>query len=63
MMYADDAGVVSRLPKQVSKMIGVVVVVCAAFGLTVSKAKTEIKCLRTKGMREATTIFSVEAAG
>ena len=38
-------------------------VVCAAFGLTVSEAKTEIMCLRAKGMSESTAIFSVEAAG
>ena len=39
------------------------VVVCAAFGLTVSEAKTGIMCLRTKGMPEATAIFSVETPG
>ena len=39
----------------------VTVAVCAVFGLTVSEAKTSIMCLRTKGMREATAIFSVEA--
>ena len=33
-------------------------VVCAAFGLTVSEAKTEMMCLRTKGMPESTAIFS-----
>ena len=37
-------------------------VVCVAFGLTVSEAKTEIMCLRVKGMLESTAIFSVEAA-
>ena len=42
--------------------MGVVVVVCAAFGLTVSEAKTEIMCLRAKGMSESTAIFSVEEA-
>ena len=31
-------------------MIGMIVVVCAAFGLTLSEAKTEIMCLRAKGM-------------
>ena len=31
--------------------------------LTVSEVKTEIMCLRTKGMPESTAIFSVEAAG
>ena len=40
MLYADDAGVVSQSPEQLRKMMGVIVVVCAAFGLTVSEAKT-----------------------
>ena len=62
MLYADDAGVVSRLPKKLRKMMVVIVVVCAGFGLTVSEAKTEIMYLRTKGMPESTAIFSVEAA-
>ena len=35
-------------------------IVCAAFRLNVSKTKTEIMCLRTKGMPESTAIFSVE---
>ena len=39
-----------------------IVVVCAAFGLIVSEAKTETMCLRAKGIPESTTIFSVEAA-
>ena len=39
------------------------VVVCAAFDLTVSEPKTEITCLRAKGVPESTAIFSVEAAG
>ena len=63
MLYADDAGVVSQSPGQLRKMMGVIAVVCAAFGLTVSEAKTEIMCLRAKGMPESTAIFSVEAAG
>ena len=37
--------------------------VCATFGLTVSEAKTEIMCLRTRGMPDATATFSVEVAG
>ena len=63
MLYADDAGVVSRSPEQLRKMMGVIVVMCAAFGLIVSEAKTEIMCLRVKGMPESTATFSVEAAG
>ena len=43
--------------------MGVIVVVYAAFGLTVSEVKTEIMCLRAKGMPESTATFSVEAAG
>ena len=42
MLHADDAGIVSQSPEQLMKMMGVIVVVCAAFGLTVSDAKTEI---------------------
>ena len=49
MLYAEDAGVVSQSPEQLlRKMMGVTVVVYAAFGLTVSEAKTEIMCLRAK---------------
>ena len=40
-----------------------IMVVSAAFGLTVSEAKTETMRLRTKGMPEPAAIFSVEAAG
>ena len=63
MPYADDAGVVSLPPEQLTKMMGLIVVVCAAFGLTVSEAKTEIICLRAKGMPQYTAIFRVEATG
>ena len=42
--------------------MGVIVVVCAAFGLTVSDAKTEITCLHTKGMSESTAAYSVQGA-
>ena len=63
MLYGEDTGVVSQSPEQLRKMMGVIVVVCAVFGLTVSEAKTEIMCLRAKGMPESTATFSVEAAG
>ena len=63
MLYADDAGVVSQSPEQLRKMMGVIVIVRAAFGLTVSEAKTEIMRLRAKGMPESTATFSVEEAG
>ena len=35
LLYADDTGVVSQSPEQLRKMMGVIVVVCAAFSLTV----------------------------
>ena len=43
--------------------MGVIVVVYAALGLTVSEAKTSIMCLRTKGMLKSTPTFSVEVVG
>ena len=63
MLYADDAEVVSQSSEQLRKIMGMIVVLCAAFGLVISEAKTEIMCLRAKGMPESTGIFSVEAAG
>ena len=63
MIYADDAGVVSRSPEHLRKIIEMIVVVGAAFGLAVSEAKTEIMCLGAKGVPESTATFSVEAAG
>ena len=63
ILYADDTGVVSQSPEQLRKMMRVIVVVSAAIGRTVSEAKTEIMCLRTKGVPESNAIFSVEAVG
>ena len=59
MLYADDAGAILQSPEQLRKMMGVTVVVCAAFGLAVLEAKTEIMCLRAKGMPESTAAFSI----
>ena len=47
IFYADDAGVVSQLPEKLRNIMAVI----------------EIMCLRTKGVPEASTILSVEAAG
>ena len=44
IVYAEGAEVVSPSPEKLRKTMGVIVVVCAAFGLTVSKAKTEMMC-------------------
>ena len=62
MLYADDAGIVSRSPEGLEKMtVTVIVTACAAFGLTVSEAKTEIMCLQTKGGGHLS--FTISAAG
>ena len=39
MLYADDAGVVSTSPRGLTRMMGVIVVACQEFGLTVSEKK------------------------
>ena len=61
MLYADDASIVSRSPEGLEKMRTVIVTACAAFGLTVSEAKTDIMCLQTKGGGHMP--FTVSAAG
>ena len=62
MLYADDR-VVSQSPEQLREMMGVIVVVCAAFGLIALEAKNDIMSLRTKGVPESTATISVAAAG
>ena len=42
MLYSDGAGIASRSPEGFKNMMTVIVTACAAFGLTVSEAKTEI---------------------
>ncbi|CAN0434910.1 unnamed protein product, partial [Pylaiella littoralis] len=41
MLYADDAGFVSRSPEGLARMMTIIVEVFAAFSLTVSEKKTE----------------------
>ena len=62
MLYADDVAVVSQSPEQLRKIMVKIMAVCEAFGLTVSEAKTEIMCSRTRGIPDAAITFSVEAA-
>ena len=61
VLCTDDAGVVSHSSEQLRKMVVMVVVVCELLSLTESEAKTEIMCLRTKGVPESIAILSVEA--
>ena len=60
MLYADDAGIISRSSEGMERMT-VIVTACSAFGLTVSEAKTEIMCLQTKGGGKVS--FTINAAG
>ena len=48
MLYADDAGILSRSSAGPERMMTVIATACSAFGLTISDAKTEIMCLQTK---------------
>ena len=61
MLYADEAGVVSRSSEGLEKMMTVIVTACSSFGLAVSEAKTEIVCLQTKGGGKLS--FTINAAG
>ena len=51
MLYADDTGDVSQSPEQLREMMGVIVAVCAAFGVIVSEAKTKIIAYARRGCR------------
>ena len=46
MLYADDAGVVSRSQEGLTRMMTIIVEVFGAFGLTVSEKKTETLLIR-----------------
>ena len=61
MLYADDAAIASRSPNGLEGMMTVIVTACAAFGLTVSEAKTKIMCLKPKD--GGNVPFTVTAAG
>lgn len=49
VLYANDAGIVSKSAEGLAKMTIVIVTVLAAAGLTVSDKKTETMLLRTRG--------------
>ena len=62
MLYADDAGVVSTSPRGLTRMMGVIVVTCQEFGLTVSEKKTEAMHLWSHPHTTSNTL-GIEAAG
>ena len=62
MLYADDVGVVSTSPRGLTRMMGVIVVACHKFGLTVSEKKTEAMHLWSHP-HTASSALLIEAAG
>ena len=62
MLYADDAEVVSTSPLAFTRMMGVIVVACQEFGLTVSEKKTEVMHLWSHP-HTASNALRIEAAG
>ena len=62
MLYADDAGVVSTSPRGLTRRMGVIVVTCHEFGLTVSEKKTEAMHLWSHP-HTASNALRIETAG
>ena len=62
MLYADDAGIVSKSAQSLAKMTTVIVTDFEAAGLTVSD-KTETMLLRTPDQAPCTSPLVTEAAG
>ena len=56
MLYAHDACIVSRSPQGIAKMISVFVEVLGAFGLAVSKKKTEVMTMPTSHYKKLRTV-------
>ena len=61
MLYAEYAGVVSKSPEGVTKMMTVIVTVFEAAGLTVSEKNTEIMLFRTPHQEPQREPLNVEA--
>ena len=63
MLYADDAGIVSKSAEGLAKMMTVIVTVFEAAGLTVSEKKTETMVLQTPDQTTLAPPLVIEAAG
>ena len=61
MLYADDAGIVSKSAERLAKMTTVIVTVFDIAGLTVSENKTEAMLLRTPDQATLAPPRAVEA--
>ena len=62
MFYADDAGVTSRTPEGLARMMAVIVTTCQEFGLMVSESKTETMRLWSAPSSTETTLDIKAAA-
>ena len=63
MLYANDAGIVSKPAEGLAKTMIVIVTVFEAAGLTVSEKKTETMLLRTPDQTTLAPPLVIEAAG
>ena len=65
MLYADDAGVVSKFADGVARMMTIIVEVLREFGLTVLERKTETLLMQVKDKQPASPPppLTTEAAG
>ena len=63
MLWADDAGIVSKSAEGLAKIMTVIVTVFEAAGLTVSEKKTETVLLRTLNQALPTSPLVIETAG
>ena len=63
MLYADDAGIMSKSAEGLAKMMTVIFTVFDAAGLTVFDKKTETMLLRTPDQAPCTSPLVIEAAG
>ena len=61
MLYAENAGIISRSSEGLERTMTVIVTACSSFELTVSDAEKEIMCLQTRGGGEVS--FTINAAG
>ena len=62
MLYGDDAALVSTSPRGLTRLMGVIVVACQEFGLTVLEKKTEAMHLWSHP-HTASNALRIEAAG
>ena len=58
MLYADNAGIVSRSPRGLGRMMAVFVEVFGTFGLTISESKMETMCMPTPRAPATKIVFN-----